>query len=282
MKFEPVVVHAAAAYQGPAETVVEDIEQRIVALEAIDLFLREKHRNAQRDEEVYNAQIRPGLEVWRMLYENQTLFSDDVRKILAGILDRAKSFEAQHPENRPLAQIGLWRDGERFIEEKNDWYRFRRETLHQCGVTQSSFFEQIKLIFPQFKFSIGFPNCLGSLEGDLSGFLPTIIRALDSLHEQLKPTLGKQPIVEGLKQFTAVSGFETTMEGSAERNSALTFSFKADNGDVQKIVCAPHMKLSSSGVPGDTKHYFNRIYFNPYQADEESQVIYIGHVGGHL
>jgi hypothetical protein len=153
--------------------------------------------------------------------------------------------------------------------------------LHRCGVTPASFCKQATQIFPNLVLSSAFPACLGTLEGGFDHVFPAVVEALTALNDHLLPALENYEIVEGLKRFTAVSGFETTMEGNADRNDTLTFSFPREGG-AKKLVCAPHMKLASSGVAGDGKHYFNRIYFNPHQEDGDNPQIHIGHVGGHL
>lgn len=280
MRLNPIIIHTAAAYCGPATT-RSDLEERAATLELLDQFLREKQENIWREDSVYESEIQPGIALWQLLYEDHTDYSD-LRRILSPILDRAKTFDTPLGSTQPpTAGIGLWRAGDRFLEHQNDWYEFRRETLFECGVTPASFCEQAELIFPHFSLSSRFPACLETLEGGFARFLPTVIAALTELHDKLRQALGNHNIVEGLRNFTALSGFETTMEGTADRNEALTFSFN-DNGKEKRLVCAPHMKLASSNVPGDSKHYYNRIYFNPYQENPNSLRIHIGHVGQHL
>ena len=90
-------------------------------------------------------------------------------------------------------------------------------------------------------------------------------------------------IVDSLREFTSICGYETTNEGNIKRKEDLTFDFVDNEGNQESIYCEPHIKLSKSDNKGDTHYYFNRIYFHvggyPNVANGNSM---IGHIGNHL
>lgn len=282
MRVHPLLVHVANAYRGPTPPEPDDIVDRVLELEELDRFVRERSEVPRREEEVYSAEIRPGVELWRALFDQHPCVPGEVRSILAAVLARSRALDVDDlAGDPPLADLGLWPTSAAFLARDADWYQFRRRSLRVCGVTEASFPEQASRLFPNLVLSSAFPACLGTLEGGFDHVLPSVVRALTALNDDLLPALGDYAIVEGLRRFTAATGFETTMEGNAERNPDLTFSFPHKDGST-RIVCAPHMKLSSSDVPGDGRHYFNRVYFNPRQEDGARPRIHVGHVGGHL
>lgn len=282
MRVTPLSIHVARAYRGPGPGAVDDLVERILRLEELDRFIRERREVSRREQEVYDAELRPGVELWRALFERHACLPDGARKILGDVLTRSRELTLTDIEDDPpLASVGLWPVDAPFVVEGDEWLRFRRETIHSCGVTAESFFEQVGHLFPNLVLSSAFPACLGTLEGGFDQNLRIVVSALTALNDELLPALGDHQIVEGLRRFSAVSGYETTMEGSADRNAALTFSF-LERETTKRVVCAPHMKLASSGMPGDSHHYANRIYFNPHQEDASRPRIHVGHVGGHL
>ena len=282
MKAAPLIVHTAGAYQGPSSATLLEIEARVAALESFDRLLRDRSEAVRREDGIHYAEILPGLEVWRALYDRGSGFPPDLQGALGSILDRTQMLDdSDLAATPPIAQTGLWPSAGRFVCDELDWLAFRRDTLVDCGVTPETFCKQVATIFPSLVLSSEFPKCLETLEGGFEMFLPVVVRALTALETRLLPTLGNLPIVDGLKQFTAASGFSTTMEGSAERNEALTFAFGSDQSQ-RRLVCAPHMKLDTSPMSGDTRHYYNRIYFNPHQDDPDTVRIHVGHVGCHL
>ena len=282
MRAPPLIIHSTAAYEGPPNATLSEIEVNAAALETFDRLMRDKNEIIRREDGVHYAQVLPGLEIWQALYDQNSGFPHDLRNVLSGILDRARILDdGDLAEERPTAETGLWRPNERFVCDEPEWLAFRRNSLAACGLTPETFCEQIAVVFPSLVLSSNFPGCLDTLEGGFETFLPVVIRALTALETRLLPSLGNLPIVDGLKQFTAASGFSTTMEGSADRNEALTFAFGSGHAQ-QRLVCAPHMKLDASPISGDSKHYFNRIYFNPHQSDAHTVRIHVGHIGCHL
>jgi len=281
VKVTPLSVHVAKAYQGPGPVAADELVERVLRLEELDRFIRNKQEILHREDELYYSKLQPNVELWHALFEGHACLPDGARKILIDVLSRSRELKLEDLEdNPPLASVGLWPAAPPFLLDGEGWLRFRREAIPSCGMTIESFSNQVSQLFPKLILSSAFPECLGTMEGGFDHTLPVVVRALTALNDELLPALEDHHIVQGLKRFSAVSGFETTMEGSADRNAALTFSFVAKT--TKRVVCAPHMKLAYSGVAGDGHHYFNRIYFNPFQEDASEPRIHVGHVGGHL
>lgn len=282
MRAPPLIVHAVDAYQGPPNATLSEIEASAAALESFDQLLRGKSEAVRREDGVHYAEILPGIQMWQALYDRNSGFPPDLQRVLGGILDRTRILDdGDLAETPPIAKTGLWRSADRFVCDEPEWLAFRRNSLVDCGVTPETFCKQVAIVFPSLVLSSKFPECLETLEGGFVKFLPVVVRALTALETCLLPALGNLPIVDGLKQFSTASGFSTTMEGNAERNDALTFEFGADQA-ARRLVCAPHMKLDTSLVSGDTKYYYNRIYFNPHQDGSHIVRIHVGHIGCHL
>jgi len=279
MNLSPLIIHTATAYSGPPGMSSEHLQDRVLQLEKFERFVRERKEKVGREEEVFDAMLTPTVPVWQALFEENDLLSKEMRSIVLDMLNRSRQVTKEDFETgAPIASIGLWAGRADYIDSEMAWYRFRRATLHLCGITPATFCEQAKLLFPNLVFSSRFPDCLNSLEGGFDLFLPSVVKALERLNDQLLETIQGHEIKEGLKRFTALSEFETTMEGNADRNGDLTFTF---SDPPKKLVCSPHMKLHTSMVPGDSRHYFNRIYFNSHQSGGDAR-IHVGHIGGHL
>lgn len=63
MKVKPLLVHQARSYCGPTPLGANDLEERVLALEELDRFIRERADIPRREEEAYYAEIQPGVEL---------------------------------------------------------------------------------------------------------------------------------------------------------------------------------------------------------------------------
>jgi len=256
---------------------------RLEKLLAFDSELREAGYAVHKDEDLYEAEVLPGLAVWQILYEGRDGIGRDMQRLFQLTIDTAVSTTLTALEGLGVVgELGPWaEDGPSSIDALDRWIAVLREQLKAYQGDAKGFFQQCPQAFPNFVFSKDFPDCLGTFKGDLNDFVAEIAAALAFLADDM-PECMKQPTTyECMNAFTAVSGYETSMEGAADRKDALTFQFTRKD-DTIRILCEPHVKLHRSARAGDTEYYFHRIYFSSAEhAGFEGKTL-IGHIGRHL
>ena len=277
------LIHSLNRYDPPIGATPEALVHRFEELLLLDGELRQGGYDIHKDENLYYAEVLPNIALYQLLFENQGYLSRDMQLQLQLALDRSMSKTLADLERRgAVGELGPWaEDGARSINALDQWVATLHEQLKKYNGDRESFFLECRLAFQDLVFSKNFPNCLGSFKGDLNDFFPVIVSALISLSKYMPKCMEHTTTQECMKAFSAMSGYETSMEGDASRKDALTFQFAGKDGTV-RIVCEPHMKLNDSACPGDSEHYFHRIYFSSTQHPEFKGKILIGHIGKHL
>lgn len=171
------------------------------------------------------------------------------------------------------------------ISSKSDWYSFHRYYLAKYTISELYFYNECAKYFPNLFFHPNVELSLSSLEPDLQSMSYEIIRNLSLLNDKFKVFHIQNNRVKTLSDFSSGTGLDASTEGNASRKPAFTFCFSYNSGKEiisENICCEPHLKLHKSDNPGDTKYYFNRIYFHEGKNHIHRGKILVGHIGQHL
>lgn len=277
------LIHSLRRYNPPPGATLEELVGRLEALLVLDGDLREAGYEIRKDKDLYYAEVLPDIALYQILFESREHIGRDMRLLLQLAIDRIPSTTlAELEELGAVGELGPWaEDGARSINALDRWISVVREQLKTYQGDRDGFFLECRLAFPNFIFSKRFPDCLGTFKGDLNDFVAVIVPALISLADDM-PKCMEQPNTQAcMRAFTAMSGYETSMEGDSDRKSALTFQFACKDGTIP-ILCEPHIKLHCSARAGDTEFYFHRIYFSSAEHAEFKGKTLIGHIGEHL
>lgn len=277
------LIHSLGRYDPPPGATPEALVGRLEALLALDRELREAGYAIHKEDGLYEANVLPDLALWQVLYENPEGFGRDMQRLLMVAVDTTVTTTLTELEALgAVGELGPWaEDRARSINAVKGWIDVLREQLKTYQGDRNGFLFECRQAFPDFVFSTRFPDCLGTFKGELNDFIAVIVSALLSLARDM-PECMEQPTTQAcMKAFTAMSGYETSMEGDADRKDSLTFQFAVKDGTIQ-ILCEPHIKLHCSARAGDTEYYFHRIYFSSAEHAEFKGKILIGHIGEHL
>lgn len=277
------LIHSCGRYAAPPSSTLAVLIARIEALLVLDAELRDTGHVINKEDELYEAEVLPGIAVWQILYEHDHGFGRDVQRLFQIALDTSVTKSMSSLEGGgAVGELGPWdAGGARSVDDCGTWIVLLREHLKTYRGNAEGFFPECRLVFPDFVFSEKFPNCFDTFNGDLSDFIEVIVSALISLARDMPECMEQPTTYECMKAFSAMSGFETSMEGNAIRKDALTFRFAGKDGLLQ-ILCEPHIKLHCSARAGDTEYYFHRIYFSTANHAEFEGKTFIGHIGEHL
>lgn len=277
------LIHSFGRYNPPPGATPEGMVGRLEALLVLDRELREAGYAIHKEDGLYEADVLPGLALWQILYESSAGISRDMQRLLMLAVDTTVTTTLTELEALgAVGELGPWaEDAGRSINALKRWIEVLREQLMTYQGDREGFFLESRQAFPDFVFSMRFPDCLGTLNGDLNDFVSVIVSALISLADDM-PECMEQPTTQAcMKAFSAMSGYETSMEGDAGRKEALTFQFVGKDGAI-RILCEPHIKLHCSARAGDSEYYFHRIYFSSAEHAEFEGKTLIGHIGEHL
>lgn len=277
------LIHSLGRYaQAPGAT-LEALIARFETLVLLDSELRDAGNAIHKEAGLYEAEVLTGLAVWQILYEVREGIGRDMQRLLQLAMDTAVlTTLATLEEVGVVGELGPWAENEaRSIDTFGAWIALQREQLKVYRGDADGFFPECRQAFPDFVFSNQFPDCFSTFKGNLSDFVAEIVSALISLANDMPECMRQPTTYECMKAFTAVSGYETSMEGNAERKDALTFEFRVKDGNL-RILCEPHIKLDRSARSGDTEYYFHRIYFSTAGLAEFEGKTLIGHIGEHL
>ncbi|MER9687888.1 hypothetical protein [Mesorhizobium sp. M0139] len=277
------LIHSLGRYDPPSGATLESLIGRLEALLVLDDELREAGYAIHKDENLYYAEVLPGIALYQILFESPEGIGRDMQRLLQLAIDRTVSTTLAELEARgAVGELGPWaEEGARSVNDLDRWIAVMREQLTAYQGDRDGFLLECRQAFPDFEFSKRFPDCLGTFKGDLIDFVAVIVSALVSLADDM-PKCMEQPTTQAcMKAFTAMSGYETSMEGDADRKEALTFPFAGKDGTI-RILCEPHIKLHCSARAGDTEYYFHRIYFSNAEHAEFKGRTLIGHIGEHL
>jgi len=275
------LIHSLGRYDPPPNATLAMLINRLELLLEVDCDLRDAGYTVHKEEGLYEAEVVPGLAFCQVLYESYNEIDRDMQRLLQLAIDTAVSTALNTVEGLgAVGELGPWKGGQRCVDTLGHWIAHLREHLKTYQGGPEGFFPECCMAFPDFVFSSNFPNCLGTFKGSFTDFIVEIVSALASLSNKMPECMEQPTTYECMKAFTAMSGYETSMEGDAERKDALTFEFIGKEGAL-RIVCVPHIKLDRSARAGDTEYYFHRIYFSTEQAEFPGKTL-IGHIGEHL
>ncbi|EQB16667.1 hypothetical protein [Sphingobium lactosutens] len=277
------LIHSLGRYDPPPDATREALVQRIEALLVLDGELREAGYAIHKDEDLYYAEVLPDIALYQILFESTEGIGRDMQLLLQLAIDRTVSTALAELETLgAVGELGPWaEEGARSINALHQWIAVVREQLKAYQGDRDGFLMECRQAFPDFVFSKRFPGCLDTFKGNLNDFVAVIVSALVSLADDM-PECMEQPTTQAcMKAFTAMSGYETSMEGDADRRDALTFQFAGKDGTI-RILCEPHIKLHCSARAGDAEYYFHRIYFSSAEHAEFEGKTLIGHIGEHL
>ena len=277
------LLHSFRRYDPPPGATLESLIGRLDALLALNAELRDAGYEIHKEEGLYDVEILPDLALWQILYESGNGIDRDMQRLFQLAVDTAVSTSLAKLEGLgTVCELGPWAEGEvRSIDSLDRWIAVLREQLKAYEGNHEGFFLECRQAFPDFVFSKEFPDCLRTFKGDLSDFIGEIVSALISLAEDMPDCMEQPSTYECMRAFKAKSGYETSMEGDADRKDALTFRFMGE-GSTVPILCEPHIKLHRSIHAGDTEYYFHRIYFSSTNHTEFEGKTLIGHIGEHL
>lgn len=277
------LIHSFGRYSPPPGATADELVGRLEVLLVLDRELREAGYAIYKEDGLYEVDVLPGLALCQILYESSAGISRDMQRLLMIAVDTAATTTLTELEALgAVGELGPWaEDAARSIDALKRWIDVLREQLKAYQGDREGFFLKCRQAFPDFIFSKCFPDCLGTFKGDLNDFVTVIVSALVSLADDM-PACMEQPTTQACMQaFSAMSGYETSMEGKADRKDALTFQFVGKNGAI-RILCEPHIKLHCSDRDGDSEYYFHRIYFSSAEHAEFEGKTLIGHIGEHL
>ena len=275
--------HSLGRYGSPPGATPKALVGRLEALLVLDGELREAGHAIHKDEDLYYVEVLPGIALYQILFESPEGIGRDMQLLLQLAIDRTVSTTLAELETLgAVGELGPWaEEGARSINALDRWIAVIREQLKAYQGDREGFLLECRQAFPDFVFSKRFPDCLGTFKGNLNDFVAVIVSALVSLADDM-PECMEQPTTQAcMKAFTAMSGYETSMEGDADRKDALTFQFAGKDGTI-RILCEPHIKLHCSARAGDDEYYFHRIYFSSAKHAELEGKTLIGHIGEHL
>jgi hypothetical protein len=277
------LIHTIARYNPPPGATHEALVERLEALLVLDRELREAGYAIHKEDGLYEADVLPGLALWQILYESPAGIGRDMQRLLMLAVETTVTTTLTELEALgAIGELGPWaEDTARSINALKSWIEVLREQLKAYQGDREGFLLGCRQAFPDFVFSKRFPDCLGTFKGDLNDFVAVIVSALVSLADDM-PECMEQPTTQACMQaFSTMSGYETSMEGDADRKDVLTFQFVGKDGAI-RILCEPHIKLHCSARAGDSEYYFHRIYFSSAEHVEFEGKTLIGHIGEHL
>ncbi len=278
------------------------MEDKIYSLSEDYTFIRENGEKIYRHDSIYDEEIYENLPLCEFLYdpEKSSQFDKEIRKYLRKIVDHSSPTASEpgeiielldeHDENDIYGLICLHKidfiDRKYLVYDRHDWFDFHRYFLGLYPISESHFFHEAKKYFIKLHFHEQIETTLSRLEGGLSVFSKTIVRSLSGLNDIFPEYYASESVnlPEILRAFSSRTSTQITMEGNIKRKSALTFEFEyeTDEAFTEKICCEPHIKLERSDNPGDSKYYFNRIYFHPGRSYIHGGKILVCHIGCHL
>ena len=277
------LIHSCSRYAVPPSATHAALIARVEAMLTLDDELRGTGHVINKEDGLYETEVLTGIAVWQILYEDHHGFSRDTQRLFQIAMDTSVPTSVSSLEGvGAVGELGPWVvGGARSVDDCEMWLALLREYLTTYRGDAEGFLSECCQAFPDFVFSKNFPDCFRTIDGDLSDFIEVIVSALISLARDMPECMNQPTAFECMRIFSAMSGFETSMEGNASRKVDLTFNFAGKDG-LLKIVCEPHIKLHCSARAGDTEHYFHRIYFSTAEHAEFKGKTLIGHIGKHL
>ncbi len=289
------------SFQCPPEGTLEDLIARLKVLEQDYSFIRSNENDSiRKHDSIYDQVIINNLTVTDLLYygKGKGLFNRDMLEQLRNIVDKSESDSSstqetiknrltEHDENLVYGLFCLYEiddvEPTYLVYSQNNWLEFHRYFLGLYPKNIDFFFDECKKYFPNLYLHEQNRNSISAI---FTNFKKKIIEHLSYLNDFFEDCkIIPYNRVETLRCFTAKCNLDedATTEGNASRKEAFTFSFENIEKKQEKICCEPHLKLSRSDkYPGDSKHYFNRIYFHEGKQNIANGKILVGYIGVHL
>lgn len=232
------LIHSLGRYDPPPGATPEALIGRLEAVLVLDGELRKAGYAMHKDEDLYYAEVLPDIALFQILFEGAAGIGRDMQLLLQLAIDRTVPTTLAELETLgAVGELGPWaEEGARSINALKRWIEMLREQLKTYQGDRDGFLLECRQAFPDFVFSKRFPDCLGTFKGGLNDFVAVIVSALVSLADDM-PECMEQPTTQAcMKAFSAMSGYETSMEGDADRKDALTFQFVGKDGAI-RILC---------------------------------------------
>lgn len=181
-----------------------------------------------------------------------------------------------------LSEIEEIADENQIIYDKGSWLKFRRHHLGVYFGNAEYFIDECKKYFSQLYFH---ENNYTSVDEILDGFTEKIIFHLVALNDILPDFLSKANTFNNhtdlLSQFSHTSLLDDKATLQGNNKDKLTFGFTNEEGEIENVICEPHMKLCVNDN-SDGHKYHNRIYFYFGKKSIQNSKILVGHIGVHL
>jgi len=164
----------------------------------------------------------------------------------------------------------------------DSWYKFKRYFLGEFPKDEKYFLGQCEKYFPRLTFH---EDNIVSLCAIFPDFSKSVVKHLSHLNDVFY-TYKHKSFANESEKYKLFSAECSLDEDAAPKDSnsakeKLTYIFKDNKGGDKKVSCYPHLRLCKSDKAGDTKYYYNRIYFHEGFADVAKGNILIGHIGKH-
>ncbi|MGP4802165.1 hypothetical protein ACSV5G_00180 [Agrobacterium cavarae] len=275
-----IFFHEARRYSTTTVIATQLLTDRVQRMLNIDELIGNASEVVRKRDDLYYAEIQPGVPLYEFLYSHDDSISRDTKLQLQIAIDRAKRINAEEfAACDPVGALGLF-DGTDHAQIDNalDFMLLIRDDLRINPCASEQFHESCKFAFPNLEFSKEFPGCFKTFKEGHQQYAGQIVDCFSALNDEWRYE-NDEDLVAYLRKFSAISKYKTTLEGDGRRKPALTFSFKDTDESVIKILCEPHMKITETDKEGDGEFRFNRIYFSPRPQNGK---LFIGHAGKHL
>ncbi|MCP4137942.1 MAG: hypothetical protein GY754_43670 [bacterium] len=276
---------------------IEDLEEKIMSLSDDIEFIRKNNEKIYKHSSIYEEVLYPGLVLMDVLYyEKGSVLNRNVKKSLLKIIDRSPetSYTIEeiielldtHNENNIYGLLCLHKiediDPKYLVYNKYNWLDFHRFFLGLYPISETHFYNECIKYFENIFFHERIEQSLASLEKGFAFFPQAIIYCLAALNDKFREYYISSNLQQSLESFSSACSIETTLEGNVVRKPSFTFEFIKNQSEKENICCESHMKLSNSDASGDSKYYYNRIYFHPGKSTIYDGKILVGHIGKHL
>ncbi|MDO7787865.1 hypothetical protein [Desulforamulus aquiferis] len=270
---------------------------RIYELEYVREKIIENKEKIYRNDQIYEMSFLNEKKLWEWLYNDNSSKYKDERLILRKLIDQASSISderyidiIQNVKNlqapTPQALVCLISDSvELHITNYNDLLKSYRFYIMRVR-TPEEFLEFVQVCYPNLYFHPKLIESLKTLSAPVNRYIIEIDRHLSALNDEFNEIFAayrREGLNKVLEVFSSFSKIACTLEGDSESaRKRFTFDFESNNGETVRLKCEPHTKIDRTGLPGDSKFRFDRIYFHPGSDNIADGKILIAHIGKHL
>lgn len=214
----------------------------------------------------------------QVLYERSSTIETPSDSIVYGDADSSSSSGLITVRNRP----NVCRYAQIF--PKRPWYNFVLDYLYRNPSPDGpSFIDDVNQIMDNL---YCIPRNKETICKIYDNFKIAILTHLSALNTHFRDAQkDSKNRSDALLRFTILCGLpeNASLEGDATRKKDITFNFEDQRNVTVSLYFEPHLKLCySDRYPGDTKYYYNRIYFFEGDHNMFGGKIIVGHIGEHL